>query len=161
MTEADSELRKLIIRENNEKELLEEVDGCNTLIIETFRERTRNLTIKQRLLEEMTSRFAFNCQYGQGYFFEYDLTSPYEFDHIFTIIPSKNLRLVVKDDEWVYHRFLNDFHQRIELMMFQQVHLNKFEVLVHGKETIRLPLVLQLMPSEASSDEWNYTPVSV
>ena len=124
------------------------------LLLQVARDRSRNLTIQEKLRDGITTNYTFDADWGQAYAFDHELLNPFEFDHTFEIsIHSRDLRIVLNEQELLYHRKSKDIHQRIESQMIKEKSPNEYEIFVRAKESIKIPLILQITQINSESDK--------
>ncbi|KAJ3068829.1 Nephrocystin-4 [Podochytrium sp. JEL0797] len=112
--------------------------------IDVFRERRKPPLIEKKLADQITVTHIINASFGQGHFFEYIFTNPYNEDHNFEIEwDDEELRLVTSTSEWKYLRRIHSIRVGVEDKLISVRPNGTCEIYMLANESVSIPFVFQ------------------
>ncbi|KAI9340885.1 hypothetical protein BDR26DRAFT_342199 [Obelidium mucronatum] len=112
--------------------------------IDVFRDRRKPPLIEKKLSEQITVIHVINASFGQGHYFEYLFTNPYNEDHNFEIKwDDEELRLVTSSSEWKYLRRIHSIRVGVEDKLISVRPSGHSEIYMLANESVAIPFVFQ------------------
>ncbi|KAJ3031857.1 UNVERIFIED_CONTAM: Nephrocystin-4 [Siphonaria sp. JEL0065] len=112
--------------------------------IDVFRDRRKPPLIEKKLADQITVTHLINASFGQGHYFEYIFTNPYNEDHNFEINwNDEELRLVTSSSEWKYLRRIHSIRVGVEDKLISVRPNGMSEIYMLANESVSIPFVFQ------------------